>query len=97
MPPSPCLIVCHRQTLMAAGVYCAGGSDAPIEDCDPLIGIYDAMVRQPHACKPKAQGEAKGEGGGDDGEVFLPHESLTFAEALWLYTIGTSRRKTRSD
>ena len=31
---------------MRSGVWCAGGSDAPIESCNPWTGIYDAMFRR---------------------------------------------------
>lgn len=34
---------------MQTGVWCAGGSDAPIETCSPWTGIYDAMFRERRA------------------------------------------------
>ena len=68
------------KTLLERGVYCAGGSDAPVEDCSPLGGMYDAMARLPHACKK----------GGLEATPFLPHECLSFSEALWLYTVGAA-------
>lgn len=33
-------------TLMTSGVLCAGGSDAPVEPVDPLLGIYSAVTRR---------------------------------------------------
>ncbi len=73
------------KSLGERGVMCAGGSDAPVEDCRPLGGIYDAMHRMPHGCKPRG-GE---EGRREEGEgAFLPEECLSFSEALRLYTIG---------
>ena len=33
------------KTLLDAGVVVAGGSDAPIETCNPFVGIFDAMHR----------------------------------------------------
>ncbi|KAL4129387.1 hypothetical protein PRIC2_005395 [Phytophthora ramorum] len=55
------------------GVACAGGSDAPIETCNPFQGIYDAIYRR-KLNRPE--------------EVFLPEEQLSFGEALALYTKG---------
>lgn len=59
------------KTMVARGIVCAGGSDAPIETCNPLQGIYDAVYRH----KP-----------GQPQDAFLPHEALSFAQALSLYT-----------
>lgn len=33
-------------TLLDAGLICAGGSDAPIEPVDPLLGIHAAVTRR---------------------------------------------------
>ncbi|EGZ24670.1 hypothetical protein PHYSODRAFT_554756 [Phytophthora sojae] len=54
-------------------VVCAGGSDAPIETCNPFQGIYDAIYRY----KPN-----------QPQDVFLPEEQLSFDQALALYTKG---------
>lgn len=59
------------KTMMQRGIVCAGGSDSPIETCNPFQGIYDAMYRH----KP-----------GQPQDVFLPDEKLTFDEALEIYT-----------
>lgn len=59
------------KTMLASGIVCAGGSDAPIETCNPFQGIYDAIYRH----KP-----------GQPQDVFLPAEKLTFEEALAIYT-----------
>lgn len=79
---------------MREGVPCAGGSDAPVEDCSPLQGIHDAMRRLPHILKtkiPKEKDKNIRVGAGDeDRSVFLPQERLSFAEALWLYTGGAA-------
>jgi predicted amidohydrolase YtcJ len=72
------------QTLLDRGIPCAGGSDAPIEDCNPLLGIYDAIHRLPHSFKAATSPPPA------DSDVFLPHERLTFSQALWLYTIGAA-------
>ncbi|CAH0519820.1 unnamed protein product [Peronospora belbahrii] len=63
---------CWKRMLDGA-VMCAGGSDAPIETCNPFQGLYDAMYRH----KPDRPEE-----------VFLPKERLLFHEALALYTKG---------
>ncbi len=34
------------KTLLSAGVLCAGGSDAPVEPVDPLLGIHAAVTRR---------------------------------------------------
>lgn len=59
------------KTLLKNGVVCAGGSDAPIETCNPFQGIFDAIYRH----KP-----------GQPDTAFLPDEALTFSEALAIYT-----------
>ncbi|KAG2523664.1 hypothetical protein BBO99_00003583 [Phytophthora kernoviae] len=59
--------------MLENGVACAGGSDAPIETCNPFQGIYDAIYRH----KPNRPED-----------VLLPEEQLSFAEALSLYTRG---------
>jgi len=82
---------------MLRGIPCAGGSDAPVEDCAPLQGIYDAMRRLPHALKQQHTQKKQQEEEGDESRhphpheaVFLPDERLSFAEALWLYTGGAA-------
>ncbi|KAE9119513.1 hypothetical protein PF005_g8287 [Phytophthora fragariae] len=59
--------------MLENGVACAGGSDAPIETCNPFQGIYDAIYRH-KLNRPQ--------------DVFLPEEQLSFDEALALYTKG---------
>lgn len=58
-------------------MWVAGGSDAPIESCNPWRGIYDAIFR-----KERGNAEAP--------KRFRPEEALTFSEALWLYTVGAA-------
>lgn len=79
----------HMQTLLRKGIPCAGGSDAPVEDCDPLQGLYDAMMRRPHALKKKEKTSTTSDADAEK-QVFLPEERLSFAEALWLYTGGAA-------
>eukprot|EP00510_Aplanochytrium_minuta_P003757 CAMPEP_0184008710 /NCGR_PEP_ID=MMETSP0954-20121128/2141_1 /TAXON_ID=627963 /ORGANISM="Aplanochytrium sp, Strain PBS07" /LENGTH=307 /DNA_ID=CAMNT_0026287883 /DNA_START=3 /DNA_END=923 /DNA_ORIENTATION=- len=69
------------QTLIKRGVHVAGSSDAPIESCSPLKGMYDAIYR------PKTHVVAEN----DDGNAcFLEEEKLTFWQALNLYTLGAN-------
>jgi predicted amidohydrolase YtcJ len=57
------------------GIVVSGGSDAPIESCNPLEGIYDAV----HRCNRY-----------DKSDIFIPGERLSFAQALKLYTINAA-------
>ncbi|DAZ96562.1 TPA: hypothetical protein N0F65_011786 [Lagenidium giganteum] len=61
--------------MMKSGVVCAGGSDAPIETCNPFQGIFDAIYRH----RPN-----------NPSDIFLPDECLTFEDALSLYTKNAS-------
>lgn len=63
--------------LLQAGVVCAGGSDAPIEPLDPLLGMHAAVTRRrPDQLEPI---------GG-----YLPDERLSIAEAVNLFTSGSA-------
>ncbi|WP_050613825.1 amidohydrolase [Bacillus testis] len=61
------------KTLLSAGILCAGGSDAPVEPVDPLLGIHAAVTR-------RSPGERHG--GWNEGQ------KLSMFEALRLFTIG---------
>ena len=37
------------------GLVCAGGSDAPVETPEPLVGIYDAIYRPNGERNPENQ------------------------------------------
>ena len=60
--------------LIARGFICGGGSDAPVEEVDPLLGIYAAATRR----KP-----------GETHEGYLPCEKLSRFEAVHLFTVGS--------
>ncbi|ULT54598.1 amidohydrolase [Neobacillus drentensis] len=62
--------------LMDRGLMCAAGTDAPIEDINPLFSIYAAVERK----KPYAE---------HDG--YLPEEKLSLFQAIQLYTIGSAK------
>ena len=62
------------KTMRKLGIPTAGGSDSPVETCNPLVGIQQAVTRQDMSGFP--------EGG------WLPEEKLTIEEALELFTLG---------
>ncbi|MEH7504458.1 amidohydrolase [Neobacillus drentensis] len=61
------------RTLLGAGVLCAGGSDAPVEPLDPLLGIHAAVTRRTP---------------GDSHEGWNAKEKLSMLEAVKLFTVG---------
>jgi predicted amidohydrolase YtcJ len=63
------------RTLLDEGLICAGGSDAPIEPVNPLLGVYAAVARR----KP-----------GETHEGYVPDQKLTVHEAIGLYTAGSA-------
>jgi len=63
--------------LIDAGVVCAGGSDAPIEPLNPLLGIHAAVTRR----RPDSDLPAEG---------YLPGERLSLEQALKLFTEGSA-------
>ena len=64
------------KTLLQSNVLCAGGTDAPIEQIDPLVSIYTAVERKwPH----------------DTHAGYLPEQKLSLFEAVSLYTIGSAQ------
>lgn len=71
------LAYCYAwKTLLKEGLHCAGGSDAPIESADPLVGIQAAVTRSNEEDK--------------QGNGYLPEEALTVYEAVCLYTNGSA-------
>ena len=65
------------KTMLREGLVCAGGSDAPIEPMDPLLGIHAAITRRP----PGGEGPPEG---------YSPGERLIPKEALALFTRGSA-------
>ncbi|MFC0473243.1 amidohydrolase [Halalkalibacter kiskunsagensis] len=63
------------KTLIDSGLHCAGGSDAPIEPVDPLLGIHAAVTR-------KRVGESH--------EGYGAEQKLTPFEAVQLFTSGSA-------
>ncbi len=69
------------KTLMDAGIMCAGGSDAPIEEINPLLGIRAAVDRRATY----------------DHLVYQAEEKLSVFEAISLYTKGSAMAIARED
>jgi hypothetical protein len=65
------------KTLMENGLILAGGSDCPVEEYDPLKGIYAAVTRQ--------------DGNGFPPGGWQPSEKLSVYEALCLFTKNIAR------
>jgi predicted amidohydrolase YtcJ len=61
------------RSLLNHGTMIAGGSDAPVEDINPLWGLYAAITRQDHSGKP--------EGG------WFPEQRVSRQEALEMFTV----------
>ena len=62
--------------LMSRRIKCSGGSDSPIEEVDPRLGLYAAVARK----KP-----------GETHEGYLPEEKLSRYEAISLYTFASAQ------
>ena len=79
----------------------AGGSDAPIETCSPLVGMFDAIHRQARSSSLPSQyndtitststnSDSCQVSTHVDPMIFRPEERLSFSEALWIYTVGSA-------
>ncbi len=64
------------KTMLNMGIAAAGGSDAPVADCNPIFGIYAAITRQDTAGNPP--------------HGWLPEQKLTLDEAIHLFTAGSA-------
>lgn len=62
--------------LLKNNIMCAGGSDAPVEKPDPLLGIHAAVNRQDNSGYPP--------------EGWYREEALTVWEAVQLYTVNSA-------
>jgi predicted amidohydrolase YtcJ len=61
---------------LRSGLPCSGGSDAPIEPLNPLLGIHAAITRR----KPE-----------ETHDGFMPEEKLSLTEAIELFTLGGAK------
>ncbi len=64
------------RTMLQKGIKAAGGSDCPVEDCNPLWGMHAAITRQDRSGFPP--------------NGWQPKERLTPLEALRLFTLGSA-------
>src|SRR5262249_14875920 len=64
------------QTMRAAGIPLALGSDVPVDTCDPLRILHAAIVRRNDATPERSP--------------WLPEQALTLEQALWGYTVGAA-------
>ena len=62
------------RSLLDAGVAIANGTDAPVEDVDPLPSFYASVTRKR----------------ADNGMIFFPEQSMTREEAIHTYTLGNA-------
>ncbi|MEM1323444.1 MAG: amidohydrolase [Bacteroidota bacterium] len=62
------------RSLLDSGVVIANGTDAPVEDVDPLECLYASVTRKRI----------------DNGMEFFPEQSMTRQEALYSYTLGNA-------
>ena len=64
------------KTLINEGFICAAGTDAPVEDINPLWTIYAAVERK----SPKQRHEG-----------YIPEEKISRYEAIQMYTVGSAQ------
>lgn len=64
------------RSLINEGFMCAAGTDAPVEDINPLWTIYAAVERK----NP-----------GEQHEGYLPEEKISRFEAIQMYTVGSAQ------
>jgi predicted amidohydrolase YtcJ len=62
------------RSLLDAGVTIANGTDAPVEDVDPIKSFYASVTRKR----------------ADNGMTFFPEQSMTREEAIYSYTLGNA-------
>ncbi|GMA64596.1 amidohydrolase [Alicyclobacillus fastidiosus] len=74
--------VCAWKSMLNAGLYLCGGSDAPVEPIQPLLGIHAAITRR----LPGTSGDGR-----------FMNEGLTPYEAVKLFTHGPSYAIHRED
>jgi len=80
------------KTIKDSGIVLAGGSDAPIEDPRPCLGIYDAVFREkaPRDAELISVDSAQT-------KIFRPEERLDVVDAIDAYTTGSAWAAGRDD
>jgi predicted amidohydrolase YtcJ len=72
------------RSLLERGTALAFGSDCPVEDLSPFVGLYAAVTRRrPPLSSPPL-------GGAEGGKGWYPEQRLTVAEAVRAYTLGAA-------
>ncbi|WP_338448321.1 amidohydrolase [Niallia oryzisoli] len=64
------------KTLLDKGIMCASGTDAPVEEINPIASIYAAVERK----KP-----------GDAHNGYIPEQKISRFEAIRSYTVGSAQ------
>jgi hypothetical protein len=73
----------RMRSLIAKGIPLAGSSDAPVEEINPLLGVYASMQRkEPYK---------------DNMETWQPNETIDIKKALKLYTTGPAYQNFEED
>ncbi|MCF8001323.1 MAG: amidohydrolase [Halanaerobiales bacterium] len=73
----------RMRSLIENGITLAGSSDAPVEDINPLLGVYASMRRkEPYK---------------DNLETWQPNETIDMKKALQLYTTGPAFQNFEED
>jgi len=80
------------KTLHDTGIVLAGGSDAPVEEPNPCLGIYDAIYR--HAPRPKPVagelGDSPNAADNAQNSAFRPEECLPVGVVVDAFTQGSA-------
>jgi predicted amidohydrolase YtcJ len=71
-------------SLLRSGAQLAFGSDWSVSSCDPLEEMHVAVNRTPPPDYPYGGGTA------EEGQVFLPAERITLADAIHAFTMGSA-------
>jgi predicted amidohydrolase YtcJ len=71
-------------SLLRSGAQLAFGSDWSVSSCDPLEEMHVAVNRTPPPDYPYGAGTA------EEGQVFLPTERITLADAIHAFTMGSA-------
>jgi hypothetical protein len=66
------------RSLLQAGTLLAFGSDCPVEDLNPFLGLHAAVTRR------------RANDGFPGPQGWIPHQRLTVEEALHAYTLGAA-------
>jgi predicted amidohydrolase YtcJ len=74
------------RSLLQSGATLAFGSDSPVEDLNPFLGLHAAVTR----CRA-ALPLSPPSGGMKGGDSWYPEQRLTITEAVHAYTVGAAQ------